>query len=313
MMSPSPTRWTPTRPPPDRPFLMPENLTILSANLGRRHSALEDLLQSSPFQILLIQEPSWVTLTNDRSDSLPTGIQRYGTAKHPAWTTFLPPTTDDTRPRVAIFVQNTVARSCLITTYAPFSSYTGIGISIKHPLLTDSILILNFYHHVETHSPCIFPLLTLPDLLTTPVILGGDFNTHFPQWPPPIARRPSPWATSLSNWLDNEGFLPLNPPATVTRESSAHRGSNIDFFFANERAFDSLLLPTYCSLSFAYSASPDHAGLLLDIPITVTPTPPRPRRGWVVDSSRREAWEQAFHPTTTLPCDIPSLTHAAEL
>src|SRR5579863_2277682 len=172
MMSPSPTRWTPTRPPPDRPFLMPENLTILSANLGRRHSALEDLLQSSPFQILLIQEPSWVPLTNDRSDTVPTGLQRYGTAKHSSWTTFLPPLEQpNTRPRVAIFVRNSLVCTCLITTYTPFSSYTGMGITVKHPLLTDSILILNFYHHVESHSPRIFPLLTLPDLLSTPVIL----------------------------------------------------------------------------------------------------------------------------------------------
>src|SRR5579863_10546165 len=96
-------------PPPDLPPLMPENLTILSVNLGRRHSALEDLLQSSPFQILLIQEPSWVTLTNDRSDSIPTGLQHYGTAKHSAWTTFLPPLDpNNTRPRVAIFVRNSL-------------------------------------------------------------------------------------------------------------------------------------------------------------------------------------------------------------
>src|SRR5579863_7680448 len=149
-----------------------------------------------------------------------------------------------------------------------------MGITVKHPLLTDSILILNFYHHVETHSPRIFPLLTLPDLLTTPVILGGAFNTHFPPWPSPIARRPSPWATPLSTWLDNEGFLPLNLPRSVTRESHAHRGSNIDFIFINEKAFDSLLLPTYCTVSFNYTASPDHAGLLLEVPITITPPPP---------------------------------------
>src|SRR5579863_313603 len=186
-----------------------------------------------------------------------------------------------------------------------------MGITVKHPLLTDSILILNFYHHVGSHSPRIFPLLTLSDLLSTSVILGGNFNTHFPQWPPPITWRPSPWATPLSTWLDNEGFIPLNPPGSVTRESPAHRGSNIDFIFVNEKAFDSLLLPAYCTVSFNYTVSPDHAGLLLEVPLSITPRPPRQRRGWVVDPTRCEAWENAFNPTLPTPHDAASLSHAA--
>src|SRR5579863_6307936 len=268
---------------------MPDDLILLSANLGRRHSALETLLQSSPAHILLIQEPSWVSLVPEHSDSDPTGIPVYGTARHRDWVAFLPPPSPD-RPRVATFIRSSLVRSWAITTYPPFSSYTGLGLIVTLPDHTDPILLLNFYHHVMDHSPRLFPLFSLPSSLHIPTFLFGDFNTHFPQWSPPDAR-PSPWASSLDNWLNNEDLTSLVPPGSITRVSGASRGSLIDFIFANDRAFSSFPVPSHCSISFTYTASPDHAGLLLQLPLSHTLIPPRPRKGWVVSPSKREDWE----------------------
>src|SRR5579863_1967670 len=257
---------------------MPESLTLLSANLGRRHSALETLLQSTPAHILLIQEPSWISLVPEHSDSDSTGVPVYGTACHADWITYLPPPSPD-RPRVATFIRSSLVHSWVITTYAPFSSYSSLGLLLTHPDHPDPILLLNFYHHVMDHSPHLDTLLSLPPLLHIPTLLCGDFNTHFPQWSPPHAR-PSPWASSLYNWLSNEDFISLVPLHSITRESATHRGSLIDFIFANDRAFSSFPLPDHCSGSFSYTASPDHAGLLLHLPFSATSTPPRPHKGW---------------------------------
>src|SRR5579863_5807475 len=105
---------------------MPESLTLLSANLGRRHSALETLLQSTPAHILLIQEPSWVPLVPGRSDADSAGVPVYGTARHSDWTTFLPPPSHE-RPRVATFIHSSLIRSWVVTTYSPFASYTTLA------------------------------------------------------------------------------------------------------------------------------------------------------------------------------------------
>src|SRR5579863_2428554 len=113
--------------PHDQLLLMPDNLILLLANLGRHHSALEALLQTSPAHILLIQEPSWVSLVLECSDSNLTGTPVYGTAHHQDWVTFLPPPSPD-RPRVATFIRSSLVCSWVITTYAHFSSYTSLGL-----------------------------------------------------------------------------------------------------------------------------------------------------------------------------------------
>ena len=244
---------------------MSDKLLILSVNVGRRQT-LEGILQSTPANILLVQEPPWFDLTPTRPDTDPDGVITWSTCRNSMWECYSPPGLTR-RPRVATFIKSDLCLALRPNVLLDNASYTFLPLSLSFP--SHALLLLNFYHHVTDHSPNFESLFSFPISADIPTIISGDFNTHSPTWSP-IHTRPSPWHHSLEQWLDENTPLSLVPADSVTRRADNASPLCIDFIFENPTGLDSCTDPT-CSVSFNYSAGSDNAGLL---PLELGSAPP---------------------------------------
>lgn len=156
---------------------MPDNLTILLANMNCQHTALTTLLQTSNTSILLIQEPWWGRLVPKRSDTNTNGEEVKGTCAHPKWHTITPPPTmDSPDPHITIFIHTNITNSITYSILEQMTSYACLGLCLDvEPLL----FIINYYHHVIKHRFNLEHLITLP-LPIRPLVIARDFNTHSP-------------------------------------------------------------------------------------------------------------------------------------
>ena len=163
------------------------SLTIASVNANCNHTITSSLLQCSHAHILLVQEPSWVTLVPGRSDSDPDGVPRHGLACHPDWIPFTPEGGElvSDRPHVVTWIRSYLVDSLCIDVLPAFRTNTSVGLTLHHDSFV--LTVLNFYHHVIDHTPNLTPLLTL-EPLDHPALLCGNFNTHHGDWSPPSCR-----------------------------------------------------------------------------------------------------------------------------
>jgi Endonuclease-reverse transcriptase len=286
---------------------MRDTFTILSANMNRSNDKLTALLETTDATCLLIQEPWWGSLVPRRSDTDPDGEPSLGTVANPKWTAFCPPSTKHSpHPRVVTFIRKDLLTSFTAVPIPHLLHYDFLGLALEGPGCR--LHILNFYHHVQRYQGNLLHLLQAGLDHSVPIVLGGDFNTHFELWSPQ-GKKISPWAAELDSWLDTEGFLSTVPEDAISRVSSTSRPSLIDFIFVNEAFLEVPTFPSTCSVSFALSLGSDHAALLLPLPIFPTiQTPPRPP-GWIIDTSLKEEWITLFR---TLPSLTLSCTHAFE-
>jgi hypothetical protein len=192
------------------------NLIILSANVNKQRSAMESILELTPANILLIQEPPWGSLVPLVSDSDPEGSVRKGTSRHQAWECLLPPPsslTTDNRPHVAFFYRRRLATSCTFSTIPSLTSYHSIGVDVRSSSF--HLRLLDFYHHVPSHTHSLHPLLSLPFDPSIPTLIGGDFNTHSLAWSLP-RQSLSPWAPVLEDWIEDHSLLLTVPEGSIT-------------------------------------------------------------------------------------------------
>jgi hypothetical protein len=252
-----PLQWT----------LMHDNLTIRSANMNRSNHKLITLLETSDTTCLLIQEPWWGPLVPHHSDTDPDGKPSFGTIAHPNWTAFSPPVGEDPlHPRVITFIRKDLLTSITAIPIPNLLHYDLLGLTLEGPSF--HIHILNFYHHIQSHRSNLLHILNASLDHSIPIILGGDFNTHFDLWSPQ-GKKTSPWADTLETWLDTEGFLSTVSEGAISRFSSTSRPSLINFIFVNEAFLEVSTFPSTCSVSFDLSLGSDHVALLLPLPISV--------------------------------------------
>ena len=229
-----------------------------------------------------------------------------GTIAHPKWTTFSPLTANDTLyPRVVTFICKDLLTSFTAIPIPSLLHYDLLGIALEGPSCT--LHILNFYHHVQGHQGNLLHILQASLDHSTPIVLGGDFNTHFELWSL-RGKKTSPWAITLETWLDTKGFLSTVPEGAVSHVSSMSRPSLIDFIFVNEAFLEVPNFPSTCSVSFKLSLGSDHVALLLPLPI-LSPihTPPRPL-GWIIYTLHKDKWIASFHNFPLLEINnMPSL------
>jgi hypothetical protein len=163
---------------------MSDKLNILSVNMNCSNYKLISLLNTASADCLLVQEPWWGSLVPHQSDMDPGGEASFGTVNHPHWSTFTPPlsSSPDGQPWVITFIRKRLLSSCSITPIPDLSHYDILGVSLHTP--TFNLQLINFYHHVQCHHGNLSHLFdSLPDA-SSPVILAGDFNTHFDTWSP---------------------------------------------------------------------------------------------------------------------------------
>jgi hypothetical protein len=284
-----------------------DKLHILSVNMNRSNHKLISLLETTPADCVLIQEPWWGSLVPRHSDHDPDDDPSFGTVNHPAWTPFIPSlsTSLDGHPRVITFIWKRVLSSCSVTPITSLSFYDLLGVSICTPSF--QILILNFYHHIQRHQGNLTHLIdrTLDSLF--PILLGGDFNTHSDTWSPG-GKWVSPWAPALEAWLNDQGFISTVPDGSISRRSTSSCPSLIDFIFINEAFLEVPSFPVTCLISFELSTGSDHAGLLLSLPFSPTPPHLHHPPGWKINPDQKAEWCSFFG---SLP--LPTITDETSL
>jgi hypothetical protein len=127
--------------------------------------------------------------------------------------------------------------------------------------------IINVYHQRSTRGGH-----TLGNLLShelddqIPTLLIGDFNMHTPLWSTPD-HTPDSWASTLVEWLEENGFHCLNPLHVPTRmpPDDNQRASVLDLVFANDTAYFSAQLGEV-DISFENLLGSDHAAITIHIP-----------------------------------------------
>lgn len=157
------------------------------------------------------------------------------------------------------------------------NSYSCLGIRLD---INEPLFIINYYHHVIEKRPNLHHLLSLP-LPTSPLLIGGDFNTHSLNWSPPDLPT-SPWAHMLEDWLDCNGLMTLISEGSLTHQGMTGHPSLLDHIFINMAFLKNPVFPVTCSVSFKKSISSDHAALFLDLPLIIPPPPPPSQTGWII-------------------------------
>jgi hypothetical protein len=125
-----------------------DRLHILSINMNCSNFKLISLLESTPADCVLVQEPWWGALVPRHSDSDLEGEPSFGTVNHLAWTTFTHSfsSSPDGQPCVITFIRKRILSSCSITPIDNLSFYDLLGVSLPSPSF--HLILINFYHHV---------------------------------------------------------------------------------------------------------------------------------------------------------------------
>ena len=245
---------------------MPEQpISIMSVNVHHDNLVMHALLQSSPHDILLIQEPWIGSIQTARSDSDPLGSAIAGAAANSLWECpYLPSFTDPSSVHMAIYIKIDISRTFSITNHIdhPIASPESMVFDISFE--SEILRLVNIYHCVPRDGGhnLLHLLSSMLDPLI-PTLLMGNFNTHSHIWSLPSAMI-SPWANALVDWFDKQGLKLLNPHCLLMWNSSRddHHLSILDLALLNEAgAISGQISPL--SISFQDSFSLDHAALIL--------------------------------------------------
>jgi hypothetical protein len=219
-------------------------LGILQNNLHksreRTHGILNDP-DTKQYAILMLQEQYWSPYT--KSSPI-----------HHAWTLIEPTAPNDTQPRTAIYVNNTLFSASQITPLAfPFSDVTAIMLATT--TTTKPHLIINVY------NPCDKSIVSeLHEYLQNNIdvhnygiiIVGGDFNTHHPSWNPVGYTRHDEEANALGDMIAELELTLLLSPGTVTYPNA---GTAIDLVWGSNEARNHTIT---CRIAEEQDHSSDH-------------------------------------------------------
>ena len=285
-----------TPPRSHTPLIMSKQpICIISVNMRRRNAAFSAFLQTTDFDIVLVQEPWFHPIRTARSDFDPEGAEVLGTIQNDQFLTYLPIHSGTDICKVAIFVCAELARSISII---PLLAHPAASLSsmVMDIIAGDETLcVYNIYHDCPESGHGLQHLLTHSLEDTIPTVLLGDFNTHSPTWSLP-GKATSAWAGALEDWFDKEGLTIQNPPGVPTwHGTDKQHPSVLDLMLLNEAAlFADQMSPL--TISFKHSIGSDHAALstawypLLSFPVL----PPEPLPGFAIDDALKEQWCVAF-------------------
>ena len=291
-------------------------IKIMSVNMNRQSALTHALLQSSPADILIIQEPWIGTVQTGQSDSDPDGIAVPGATNNNMWECFLPSFTDPSDVRVAAYVKYDFARTFAITNVLSHPICTPESMILDISFDQELLCIVNVYHRVPHDGHNLLHLFSSSLDPLIPTVFMGDLNSHSHIWSFPYSTI-SPWSSDLVDWFDNQGFELLNPPCEVTWRSPQDgvHDSVLDLALINEAAAISGQISPL-TISFADSITSDHAALsLFWYPAeSIAISPPPELTGFQIDDEYFKPWSKFF--TRLLPApqtihDINSLQAAA--
>jgi hypothetical protein len=277
---------------------MPEQPTyrIASVNIHKQNERIHMLLQCSPFDILLIQEPWWYDIGISHSDTDPASTTWQGTVCHPLWTDFLPHIlTEDTTCKSVIYVclllvASALPHNCLDL---PPASPSCIILDLTFP--DRALCLVNLYHNVPDAGHGLASLLCWSVDDNIPTAVFGDFNTHTLAWLMPYTTT-SPWAATLEDWVDASGLHLLLPPQVPTWHSPDGTClSVLDLFLMNNLVLvgEPFSLP---SVSFEDLLGSDHAlvSTIWSPPWSLSPLPHLCVPTFTINDNLQQTWSIAF-------------------
>ena len=89
-------------------------IQIMLVNVRRRNVVLHGLLQNSPSDIILVQEPWFGRINTLRDDSDPDGVEVRGTVANNRWECILPRFSASKTCKVAVYIRVDLARRAFI-------------------------------------------------------------------------------------------------------------------------------------------------------------------------------------------------------
>ena len=264
---------------------------------------LHGLLQHSPYDIILVQEPWFGRINTLRDDSDPDGVEVRGTTANNKWECILPQYTTSETCKVAIYIRVDLARRAFVRRRDDLlNSISGLIVDLSFD--DDVLRLITIYHTVPKKGHGLGQLLSLELDPLVPTLIAGDFNTHGPAWSLPGATL-SPWAHALEGWFDDNELSLCNPHGIATwlgREDQ--RPSVLDLLLLNPIASSSDQFSD-TSVSFELSLGSDHAALSV-LWTLLHALPPLPRStlpGFAIEDDLQEQWCNAF---ATIPNPVIS-------
>ena len=123
-------------------------MQIASVNVRRRSAVLHGLLQSSPLDIIMVQEPWYSKINTTRDDHNPEGVDVLGATANNMWTCYLPDHSNTDICKVAIYVRNDVASSAFIRCRYDLSLSNCNTLVLDLTIGDELLRLINVYHHV---------------------------------------------------------------------------------------------------------------------------------------------------------------------
>jgi len=240
-------------------------ISIMLVNVHHNNLVTHALLQSSPHDILLIQEPWIGSIQTARSDSDPLGTAIAGAMANSLWERpYLPSFTDPSSVHMAIYVKIDISHMFSITNHVdhPIASPESMVFDVSFE--SEILRLVNIYHCVpwDGGHNLLHILSSMLDPLI-PMLLMGDFNTHSHIWSLPSATI-SPWANALVDWFNKQGLKLLNPYCLPTWDSGRDdcHPSILDLALLNKAgAILGQISPL--TVSFQESLASNHTALIL--------------------------------------------------
>ena len=235
-------------------------LQILQSNLHknkeRTHAILSDP-DTQDFAVIMLQEQYWSTYTSS-------------SPHHHAWT-LIEPTTYDTLPRTAIYINNRkIAPIKIAPVPIPINDITAIEVSLSN--LKPPSLLINIYNAPESQVILEFQRYATQNIRPEKyefILIGGDFNLHHPLWNPAYYYRHDDNADILIDTMSNLNLNLLLPPGTITYPNA---GTAIDLVWGNAKVEHALIRCTIADEDFGS----DHLPIKTEIATNSVPQISRP-------------------------------------
>jgi len=294
---------------------------IVSINIRRMNFLLPAFLQSTPANIVLVQEVWFGRISTLRSDTNPEGVTVYGPPKHDDWDCILPQYSGSDKCRVVCYVCKSFAMSPDIEVYPRLDHpIASLDSQVVEVIISGIVfLLVNIYHMVCNKKLALSHILPYPLDPVTPTLVVSDFNMHSSTWFLPGAMVLS-WAAPLKEWFEESDLLLANPAGAAMRKGThsdnrIEHNSVLDLFLLN----DSMLATGRFSpmtISFDDSLGLDHTALLIfwSSPFKPTTYSPTILLGFVLDDTLKDSWMKDFSllPSPTI-CSLSSLSATADV
>jgi hypothetical protein len=186
-------------------------VNILFINMGHRNAAMHTLLNTNTdADIILVQKPWFDKIGMAHSDNNPDGIDTLGGVANPKWDCLYPKVTHGMCCKVMAYRHITSSHFNITDKFDLASNHHLLTLDIH--LGSSSFCIINIYHNTD-HPSSLRNILDLDLNPVTPIVVGGNFNTHTHTWSL-AGIQPSPWALDLEEWALSQTLALLNPQAS---------------------------------------------------------------------------------------------------